>query len=198
MPRGKQTSISCRAMRHRRELENPGCRPLRPRYATRFLPRAGSASGNCLSQRQVSPRILFERLVLFQPWFKRVLRDRLGISGRARSGGRACAHNQTRLNDDFFWIRRIRWPRDALKQNLCRDYAHFTQRLPNGRQRRILKSGTLNIVEAHNGDILGNTAAGFTQRLDGADRGNIIERKETREGFSRSEKLFRNLISEFW
>jgi len=145
---------------------------------------------------QVSPSILFERLVLFQPWFKRVLRDRLGISGRARSGGRACAHNQTRLNDDFFWIRRIRWPRDALKQNLCRDYAHFTQRLPNGRQRRILKSGTLNIVEAHNGDILGNTAAGFTQRLHGADRGNIIERKETREGFSRSEKLLRNLISE--
>ena len=120
----------------------------------------------------------------------------LGVSGRGGSGGRTCTHNQTRLNDDFFWIRRVWWRRDALKQRLCCDYAHFTQRLPNGRQRRILKSGTLNVVKAHNGHILGNAAAGFTQRLDGADRGNIIERKETGERFSRGEKFFRNLISE--
>src|SRR6267154_4065769 len=198
MPRRKQTSISCRAMRHRRGLANRGCRRLRPRYATRFLPPPRSASGNCLLQRQASPRILFERLVLSQRWFKRVFGDWLGVSGRTGSGGCACAHNQTRLHDDFSWIRRIRWRRDALKQRLCRDYAHFTQRLPNGRQRRILKSGTLNVVKAHNGHILGNTAAGFTQRLDGADRGNIIERKETRERFFRGEKFFRNLISEFW
>src|SRR6267143_6311404 len=195
MPLRKQTSISCRAMRRQRELVSPGCRRLRLRYATRFLPRPGSVSGNCLSQRQASPRILLERSVLLQRWFKRVFRDRLSISGRARSGGRTCTHNQTRLHDDFFWIRRIRWRRDALKQRLCRDYAHFTQRLPNGRQRRILKSGTLNVVKAHNGHVLRNAEAGFTERLDGADRGNIIERKETRERFSRGEKFFRNLIS---
>src|ERR1700687_6068347 len=189
MPRRKQTSTSCRAMRHPQELVNPGCRRLRPLYATRFLSRPGSASGNCLSQRQASPRILFEIRVLLQWWFGGVFRDRLGVPGRAGSGGRTCTHNQTRLNDDFFWIRRVRWGRD---------YAHFTQRLPNGRQPRILKSGTLNIVKAHNGHIFGNAAAGFTQRLDGSDRGDIIERKETREGFSRSEKLFRNLISELW
>jgi len=51
-----------------------------------------------------------------------------------------------------------------------------------------LKSGTLNVVETHNGHILGNAAAGFTQRLDGADRRNIIERKETGEEFTRGKK----------
>src|SRR5258706_8631992 len=63
MPRGKQTFTSCRAKRHRLELANPGCRRLRPPYATRFLPRPESAFANCPFPRPASPRALRGRTV---------------------------------------------------------------------------------------------------------------------------------------
>src|SRR5438094_7556234 len=61
MRRGKPTSTSCRAMRRRLELVNPGCRRLPPRYATRFLPRPGNASGNCLFPGRAWPKHLAKK-----------------------------------------------------------------------------------------------------------------------------------------
>src|SRR5207244_1064650 len=66
MRRGKPTSTSCRAMRHRLELVNPGCRRLPPRYATRFLPPPENASGNCLFPGRAWPKHLARRNGLLQ------------------------------------------------------------------------------------------------------------------------------------
>src|SRR5437764_13408100 len=66
MRRGKPTSTSYRAMRHRLELVNPGCRRLPPRYATRFLPRPGNASANCRFPGRAWPEHLARRNGLFE------------------------------------------------------------------------------------------------------------------------------------
>jgi hypothetical protein len=55
----------------------------------------------------------------------------------------------------------------------------------------------LNVVKTHYGNVLGYTPACFTQSLNGANRGNIVERKQSREWLARGEKSLRNLIPEF-
>src|SRR5258708_24757997 len=59
---------------------------------------------------------------------------------------------------------------DPLQERLCRSYTHIAQRLPHGRQRRILKRRTLDIVEANDRHIFGHPPARFTKRLNRAYR----------------------------
>src|SRR5437899_2714377 len=113
---------------------------------------------------------------------------------RSRSGARA--DDQFRLDHDFFGVGGLRGRSNALEQRLRCEQSHPAQRLPYRRQRRILEGGTLDVIKAHHRNIFGDTPASFAQRLDGADRGNIIECEKSSEGFARGEQFSCNLITQ--
>src|SRR6516164_1778552 len=104
----------------------------------------------------------------------------LGI-GWIGSCGRAGAADQLGLHHNFLGVGGFRRRGDAPQQRLGGEHAHFSQRLPYGRERRVLKCCALNVVEAYYRDILRDLTARFAQCLNRADRGDIVERKKSRE-----------------
>ncbi len=56
--------------------------------------------------------------------------------------------------------------------------AHGAQRLADGGEGGILEGGGLDVVEADDGDILGDAEAGFAEGADGADGGDVVEGEE--------------------
>jgi hypothetical protein len=56
----------------------------------------------------------------------------------------------------------------------------------------VVKPGLWNVaLEAHNRNVLGDAATRFAQSSDRANRGNVIERKQGREGRVGREQLLR-------
>ncbi len=115
-----------------------------------------------------------------------------GDGGHCSTG----ADNQTGLNDNFFWIRRLRRSGNTAQERVCRDQAHFAERLPYRRMSGILKCSALNVVEAHDRDVFGNPPARFTKRMNRANRGYIIKCKECGERLARGEKFLRRTESQ--
>ncbi len=70
----------------------------------------------------------------------------------------------------------------------------MAQRLAHGRQRRILERRALNIVEAHHGNIIRNSASRLSQSAYSPDRGNIIESKQRGERLTGRKQLARYLV----
>ncbi len=119
------------------------------------------------------------------------------VSARCQNRCRATADDEFWLNDNFFQIGRVGWAVDALEQCLGRRNAHLAQRLPHGGQRRILVRRALDVIKSNNGNILRDAEAGFAQRLDSTNRGNIVERKESREWLTESKEFLGDFMSEF-
>jgi benzoylformate decarboxylase len=101
---------------------------------------------------------------------------------RCRSG--APANYEFGLDDDFFEVGLLGGGVDALQNGLRREHTHLPERLPDRREPGVLKRRALNVVEADDGNILGNAPACFAQGLDGADRGDVVECKQCREWFA--------------
>src|SRR5712664_2675904 len=74
------------------------------------------------------------------------------MSWGLRSAG---ADNKVRFNDDFLRVGRICSCSDAAEHGFCRDYSHFSQRLSDRCQGRILERRALYVVKTHDGDVFG-------------------------------------------
>jgi hypothetical protein len=103
---------------------------------------------------------------------------------------RACRipHHKLRIDYDRSVVDRRSRCAYLLQHRLSGQHAHRTQRLPHRSKPRILKRSRLYIVKAHHRDILRHAQTRLSQGLDRADRGDVIERKQSREGFASSQK----------
>jgi predicted secreted hydrolase len=113
-----------------------------------------------------------------------------------RCACRACPHDQRRLHHNFRWIGSLGRRGDPAEQRFCGDHAHFPQRLPHRGQRRILERRALNIIEPDDRHVFRYSLARFAQRLNRADRRNIVERKKRRKRLPASEQPVRHLITQ--
>src|SRR5262249_14937141 len=96
----------------------------------------------------------------------------------------------------FFGVGGMRRSGDALEQRLGCQQSHLAQRLPYSGQRRVLKSCTLNVVEAHDRNVFRNAPPRFAQRANRADRRNVIKCKKGGEWFFCREEFLSDLITE--
>ena len=74
----------------------------------------------------------------------------------AADGAGAGAHRERGLYDDRIGKARVGRRGDSLQQGFRGDHAHFAERLADGGERGILVGGAGDVVEADDGNVLGN------------------------------------------
>ena len=102
---------------------------------------------------------------------------------------------------DQFWldlndVRPFLFRRDTSNQGLGSEAAHFHQRLPDGGEGRDVERGTVNVIEADNGNIGRHMQTRILHRANGADCRNIVERKQSRKRNARSENFLGSSVTQ--
>src|SRR6202162_4669671 len=89
-------------------------------------------------------------------WGKTSRSGGLRLSRTDAVGSATCglADNQFRFDHGFPALGMRSGTPDAAEHSLGGDSPHFAQRLAHRGQRRILVGGTLNVVEAHHGNVI--------------------------------------------
>src|SRR5579863_6734286 len=85
---------------------------------------------------------------------------------------------------------------NSLQQALRGDFSHAIQGLPHRGKAWSVKLRAGNVVEPHDGDILGNAQAVLLKSPDGADGGDIVVGEQSGEGFVAREQLLGEGISQ--
>ena len=111
------------------------------------------------------------------------------FSAQSIRGGRlACGFSYHQFGLDRMSVVQLgHGPVNALEQNFRRRASHFAQRLAHRGQARLLIGGTLDVVEADNGNIFGDATSRLAQRANRSHGGDIVEREESGEAFPRSQ-----------
>src|ERR1700686_704840 len=130
-------------------------------------------------------------------WGKTSRSGGLRLSGTDAVGSATCglADNQFRFDHGLAAPRIMSGTPDAAEQSLGGDSSHFAQRLTHRGRRRILVGGTLNVVEAHHGNVVRNPQLGFAKGADGTHRGNVVKGKWRGESLARSQQLAGGFVS---
>jgi len=110
------------------------------------------------------------------------------------SAARRSAHYKLGLDGNFRHI--FSFAFDEVDKGLRRDLSHAFERLTNRGQPRVVECRGWDVVEAHDGDVLGDSQAGFAKRPDRADRRDIVVSEERSKGLFAGEKLLREGISD--
>src|SRR5581483_4685220 len=154
-----------------------------------------------LSSRGLEPLTYFFRLsAVLQAsecfGVRRSARAIVMLTERCAEGACSFAHNEFWLNRDLTYVLHFRTVY-APQSSLSRDFAHFAERLPNCGQSRDLISGTLNVVKADDGNILGDAQTSVPNGADRPHRGNIVEGEKGSERSPRSKQFLRDFVAEF-
>lgn len=105
---------------------------------------------------------------------------------RVRATGRS-TRNKLGLDGDFGHV--FRFAFDEVDECLGGDLSHALERLTDGRQPWAIKSSSGDVVEAHHRNVFGDAQAGFAQRPNGTDRGNVVVSEQRGERLLASEEL---------
>src|SRR4051812_8320196 len=87
---------------------------------------------------------------------------------------------------------------DPLKQDLRGSHAHLVKRLTDGCEARVMKGGTLDVVESDDRNIVRDLQPMIHQCLYGADRSNIVVADERGEIAAALDQFICRLVSKFW
>src|SRR4030095_1757546 len=101
---------------------------------------------------------------------------------------RRVSHHQRRLNTQNFGDPRVGPRGEALEQSACSKASHLKQRLANRSQGWIVKCGSVDVVEAEDGNIAGDPQPHLFQSADRSDRRDIVEGKDGGEFLAGREK----------
>lgn len=74
------------------------------------------------------------------------------------------------------------WGVDLVEDGLSGEDAHLMEWLADGGEAGVLEGGGLDVVEAYDGDVIGDAEAGLAKRADGCDSGDVVEGEEGGEG----------------
>ena len=100
---------------------------------------------------------------------------------------RRTAYNEVGFHGDFRY--ELPAPFDSVQQRARCQFAHFLERLTHGGKARNGMHSNLNIVESHNGNVLGNTQPGFLNGPNGANGGDVVVCKQCCERLVTGEQL---------
>ena len=102
------------------------------------------------------------------------------VRSESAGGASGLADDEFRGEGDF----RNKWSAifDTVEQSLCGDGAHLKERLMDGGKGRDRKRGNVNVVEADDGNVVGDFQARFLKDGHGAYGGNVVIGDNSCEG----------------
>src|SRR6476646_7388334 len=97
------------------------------------------------------------------------------------------------MDRDFVWKGSL--SANSLQQNARRDHPHLVQRLTNRGEARIMKSRSLNVIEAYHRHISGHVEPMIHQCADGSDGSHIVVANQCRKISTTLNELVHGLIA---